>query len=227
MAEEKKKVPEHIEKYYKHTEKARRLIETTEHHHRGAYNSAVDKLLLNEAGEVDYDKLKDTKVQTGFADHMADFYLDKAISYFGLKKEDEKLTKEIKGDVFKKDMMIKAYANTTQDELRNLTRQYQDKFKYDVFDKAKDEWMKEVAQRLMNTASSHITKDHLEDIVNYTGAGDLVDKDRLLREHGLMLLNLHKDYGKIPDNEKVLEEAFSRFPLGYGAIKKKQEKKKK
>lgn len=221
--DEKPKVPKHIETYYKNRDKVNRLIDTTNHHHRSAYDSAVAKHLLNDSGEVDYSKLKDAKVQESFADHMADFYIDKAFTYFGFKKEHEPLTKGIKGDVFKKDMLLKSYAGITSSELKRYVQSAKDKFTFAQFDKLREEMMKEVTERLTSSAIGHLNDSHLEDIVNYTGAGSLINKDYLKLGDALKLLDVHKEFdGKLPDY-KVLESV-----LGENAsyLLKKKEKKK-
>jgi hypothetical protein len=207
MAEEKKETPKHIDTYYKHKTKADQIIETTHHHHRQAYGAAVDKVLVDEkTGLVDYDRLKKSKNQLDFANHMTDFYVDKAISYFGLKKENEPLTAEIKKDIFKKDMLMRSYARVTQGELKRLLSIYKENFKFDKFDAAKEEWLKHLESDMHNLASQHLTDEHIDDIVKYTGADKYLVKANIKAHHLPRLLDAHKQFGQIPNKnlDKIL-----------------------
>ena len=213
MADEKKEIPKHIDTYLKNWEKAKQLINTTDHHHRQAYDSAVDKVIIDEkTGFVDYDLLKKAEKQLAFADHMADFYFDKAVSYFGFKKENEPLTKAIKDDVFKKDMLMRAYANVTQGHLRELVKNAKEKFSFNEFNKYKDKnFMNPLIQQLQETAGSHLTDEHIDDILKYTKSEKYFVKDSIKISQAKKLLNIHKDMGIVP--EKNLDDVLAEYKV--------------
>jgi hypothetical protein len=214
-----KEVPEHIEKFLKNKEKVRKLIETTDYHHRFGYEHAVGKHLMGADGLLDYDRLKDSEVQRQFADTMADFYLDRALNYFGITKEGQPATDEIKRDTFKSDMLLRAYANTTQSQLRSLTSAYKENFKYEVFGQAKADWLEKIAKNLVDASASHFKKEHIDDIIEYTKAQDSVDKDYLQLEQAIKLLSNYHDLGALPNQEKLANI------VGEYAVKKKEKKK--
>jgi len=222
--------PKHITEYHKNIDKAKKLIDTTEHHHRFAYEHAVGNVITDEDGLVNQDWLKKEEFQQEFADHMSDFYLDKALDYFKYKKPGEKLSDEKKLDVFQKDRLVKAYANTSRHELRFLTSQGKENFTYDQFSRLKENrFMQPLRDQLNTAAMGHLTKDHIDDIVKHTGAGDMVEKKLLTVEDAAALLKRHyEDGGVLPKSglDKIVSEyaVKENFRSGYD-IKAKPKKK--
>ncbi|MBW2991475.1 hypothetical protein KY348_07285 [Candidatus Woesearchaeota archaeon] len=197
-SDEKKKAPEHIEKYYKLSKKAKKLVDTTDLHHREAYDLAVNKTLLGKDNLVDYDILKEDKKQDEFAGHMADYYIGKAKDYF---------KSDISGkDEFENEMLMNAYTGTTRSQLKQMVNRLKERFKFDVFNKHKEEeLMGPLKERLEGVARGHLNREHINDIVDYTGAGDIVKKENLDLNHAVGLLNLYDEQGIIP--KKGLEKA--------------------
>lgn len=221
MVEDKKKeIPKHIKTYHENIEKEKKLIATTDHHHRFAYEHMTDKVLKDEkTGLIDPDLLKKSDVQLKAADEMADFYLDKALEHFGYKKPGEKLPDDNKLDVFQKDMLMKAYANTTKGELRNLFGQHQERLgNYGEFIRLKDRFMKPLIERLMSASMSHLKEEHIDDIINYTGVKDMVEREHMKIENAASLLRQHYELGGVLP-KKELDNI-----IGEYAVKEKYRK---
>jgi hypothetical protein len=199
MAEKKKKVPEHIQKFFDHSDKADRITDTTELHHREAYNTAVSKHLLDKDGLVDYNLLKDEKLHDTFAEAMSDFYFDKAASYFGYKGEHEPITKKLRSDIFKKDALMRAYVGVTQTELKQYLKQYKENFTFDTFNKLTGEMREAMDKKLKQTAASHFKREHIEDILKYTESDKLfVDKKAVTLPLAIGLLSEYRKKGSVP-----------------------------
>lgn len=134
------------------------LIETLDVHHHEAYTAAAEKH-LKEGQVYKHDKLKEGKVQQGFAQSMVDFYVTKARERLGIAK-DKKLNDE------EVDMLLMAYANITKGELLDLIREAKNKFTLSAFSTAVRDpdrgFLSQVRRRLEPSASAHI-QDTLED----------------------------------------------------------------
>ncbi len=178
-----------IEKWEKLRDKVDRIVDTTEHHHREAYASAVEEHLMDDEGEIDYKRLNDSETQKKFAEAMSNFYIKKAQKYF---KSDDKL------DDFAKDRLMSAYSGHTKSKLHQLASRYGEDFNFEVFDKSKQEFMDELAKQLRSAASSHIGDEHIEDIVKHTESEDIVNPDYMRREDAINLLEQFRQGGKIP-----------------------------
>lgn len=210
MAEKKKKVPEAIQKYFDHSEKAEKILATVDMHHSEAYTAAANKHLMGEDGLIDYNKLKDEKIGEKFADTMSDFIFDKAATYFGYKKEHEAITKKLKGDVFKKDALMRAYSGSTQSQYRRFIATSKEKYTFQQHtdEKFKGKLMEDVRATVGQAVGSHLNRSHIDDIIKYTDASKFftTPKDVSL-ETALKLLNYHKQSGGLPqkDIDKILQ----------------------
>ena len=171
----------HLKKHKDNIEKAERIINTTNLEHRTAYNLAVDTLLRNKEGHVDYKKLDENKTALAFADKMAEHYLSRARKELGVEK---------KGDLFKDDLLMKAYAGTTKSELRAMAGEAGKNFTYETFDDQRKKFMENIEKTLLQAASSHITNEHIEDIIKYTGLDKIkeLNKDLIKREEAIFML---------------------------------------
>jgi len=200
MADKKDELPEHIAKFQKLSKAAKKMLSTMERNHRGAYDAAVDKHLMKD-GQVDTDLLDDDSVQEKFANEMADHYIAKAKQVFKVKEgEKEKL-----GDM-EKELLMNAYAGTTKAQLLQHIRQYGKRFTFDHFYGELRPGMTEQIQNNLTAASaSHLKKEHIGDIVKYTGVSKFVDKDRMRIDDAVGLLRVYEEQGVIA--EKALKKA--------------------
>ena len=197
-AKEKEAVPEHIKTYHENIEKERKLIDTTDHHHRMAYEHAVEKSLKSKDNLIDMRLLKQDEHQLKFADNMADFYLDKALDYFNYKKPGETLKADAKIDIFQKDMLMNAYAGVTQSKLRQIVNAEADQFTFDQFNrKYKARFMQDITEQLQAVSMQHLKPEHIDDVVKFTGAKDMVDPKLLKMEDAANLLRNHYEAGGV------------------------------
>jgi hypothetical protein len=189
MAEKERDPFPHLTKYKKLKKKADRIIETTDLHHREAYNSAVQKILMNEEGLVDYDKLDDNKTQLKFADAMSDYYLDKAKKY---------LKSKVSGkDEFENEMLRSAYAGVTKSVIKEMVGQHGNKFKWDTFNRHKKRFMERVGDTMHGAVRSHLKEEHIDDIIKYTKTEDVIDKNKIRLPEAIQLLDIYHEQGAI------------------------------
>jgi hypothetical protein len=229
--DKKDEVPKHIKTYHENLEKERKLIDTTDHHHRFAYEHATDKILKGKDGLIDIKLLNKDEHQKKFADEMADFYIDKALDYFNYKKPGEKLKDSVKLDIFQKDMLMKSYANVTRGQLTKIVAEEGERFTYDRFDsRYKEHFMRDIREQLSAVSMQHLKQEHLDDIVKYTGAKDMVDVKAMKVEDGARLLKHHHLAGGVLP-KKDLDNIISwyavkdKFRKNYVPPKKDEQKK--
>src|SRR3989344_8825952 len=117
--------PEHIKKLERMRKKADMLMETTKLHGREVYDSAAKKHLMNAEGYLDYERLEEDAVQENMGDDIAKGYMERAKKAF-------KSTASGK-DEFENDLMLRAYADTSTHEIKELIRNTGKSFTYDVF----------------------------------------------------------------------------------------------
>lgn len=194
---EKEKVPEPIAKFKRISDKAKKVVDTMELHHSDAYNQAAMKNIMGKDGLVDYNLLKEDKAQIGMTNDMTKYYVDKAKKFFksGIGGKDE----------IENAMLMNAYAQTTQGELRQLFNKYKDDLNLNTFNAHKSELVKPIRQKLATVAATHLEKGHIDSIVKYTKADGLVNKDALGVPQAAALLTLYNRDGGI--TEKGLREA--------------------
>ena len=71
-----------------------KIVATTEITHSEAYNKAARKLLTDQKGEIDYDRLDDPDNQVKFVREMTRHYLEAAKDYFNVDFDLEDLERE-------------------------------------------------------------------------------------------------------------------------------------
>ena len=186
MAEKQEQEPEAVTKYYKLKKKVTGFMRTVDRHHRQAYDHAVDEVL----GDItNLDDLDDSKKQLAFADEMSNFYVEKAKKYFKTDKDLDELEKEL---------LVKAYANSSKQTLRELVKQNGGDFEFDKFYvNAKQVFIEPIRKQLTLAAGYHIKEEHLDDIIKYTNAGELLKRDYLDVDVATDMLDHFKKYKKI------------------------------
>ncbi|MBU1199511.1 MAG: hypothetical protein KKF46_06750 [Nanoarchaeota archaeon] len=228
--------PKHITEYHKNMEKEKKLIDTADHHHRAAYETSIADVLTDKDGLINYDWLKKEERQLALKNSMSDFYLDRSLEHFGFKKPGEKLSDDKKLDVFKKERLMKAYANTTSQQIGDLIHHYQENFTYTNFFRHKDEMMDDLKKQLSAASMAHFTKDNIDDIIKHTGVGDMVEKKLLTVRDAVKLLRTHyENKGALPKtgldkiiSEYAVKEPFrSDYDVKPDPVKKKDDKDKK
>ncbi len=173
---------------------AKIFTDTHEFHVMDGYHEALKKHLMPN-GELDYDLLDDSKIQTQFIKTMTDFY----------KKKAEEKAGTIAKDDFHADILMKAYMGVTKTHLQGVISQYGSKLDYDLFGRVKNEFNKEVKDQLYSTATGHITEDDLSAITKKLGLeGRLISP--LTLDEAKTILNTWKD-----NDETITETALRQF----------------
>jgi len=211
---------EGVKLYGKNVKHVQKMLDTTELHHRQAYNKAVMEVLMDEDGKVDYKRLKDNpENQEKFADAMADFYVEKVEDALGIKIK----KKDKKEEDFAKDMLMKTYHGITRAELKKHTGTYEDKFTFDNFSNIKDQYMKDIQENLAASAGQHLTKKDISNIIKYTKAEHLLDEKYIEDVQKIApLVQIFEDSGQIREGD--LDELVRRGAIPKTALKKKKKK---
>lgn len=192
MAEKKEELPEHISKYSKLRKKAKKMIETMDRHHRGAYDAAVDAV-LTEDGQVDMELLEDRKIQDRFSEKMSDYYISKAKQLFKVKGD-------AKFDDLEKELLMNAYTGTTKDQLQKYVRRHGKVFTFDHFhEKLRPKLMEKMHENLNEATFSHFKDEHISDILRYTGSSGFIDKEKIRLPEATGILEQYEEMGVVPE----------------------------
>jgi len=184
---EEKEVPEHIKEFYDRDKKVGIILNTTKAEHSAAYLSASD-ILKDEKGDIINDKLKDKETRKKFLDKLIDHYLTSIAEKEGI---------DIPKDEFGQDIILSQYLKITRGEFKRFIDTNKENYTQDLHEKLRDEVIKKQTQELMLLRHGHLEKDNLDDILNYTGVADYIDKERIQIDHAVSLLDYFKDEGQI------------------------------
>ncbi len=181
-----------VHDYREKRKAAKRLADTIELHHADAYNSAALEFLKNDEGEIDYDKLKDEGLGEKMADKMADFYLAKGKEYLGVG--------DIKLSDTKKNMIMRAYAGVTRDELRSTAADLGEDFTLERYKNLAKGIRDNVEKELTKSAAAGLKRHDLEAIVDEMGLKGKLDHSKMDVPEATALLDLyHGNDGHVPD----------------------------
>ncbi len=191
--EEEDKTP-YITKHKKLYTHATQLHDTAVHTHQAAYQSAVNKHLVGDDGEVNFEKLDNLKIQREFIDTMADTYISKAQQHF-------KISKDKKLDDLEKDMLMKAYAGVTRGTIKQYVNAHGKNFKHQQFNQFTQQYTRDLQQQLYASASAHIEEEHIPDIVKHVGLEAKLDGGKITVQEAAHLLETYQREGGITDND--------------------------
>ena len=216
MAEEHYK---RIKEFHKGDKKVGKIVNTANHHHRQAYDKAVEEHLMDDNGHVDYEKLKEnTDLQLKFADTMADFYLEKAEKALGAKRKKGKDKTET--DLLN-DRLLSAYSGITRAELKKHIGNYEHRFTFDIFNKHREQYMRQVENSLRGSAAQHLLKEDIGHIIKYIKAENMLDEKYVFDpKHIAPLISVFEEQGAVRRSD--LEELAIQGDLEKKAIKKKK-----
>lgn len=179
-------VPDHIKKFNKMHRKANAFANAIDRHGRQAYDYAAGEHLRTEEGGIDTDKLQNADMQAKFAKSMADFYVKKAKQQFKSEIPDD--------DEFKKSLLLKAYGQATEDELKVHLSKYGKQFSFKNYQGEIAKVQGQIRHELGQIAGRHFKDEHIDDILKYTKSSDYVDRAKLSKvEQAKDLLYMHKE----------------------------------
>lgn len=191
MAEKEKKEPyPHIKEHEVLYKKVLKLIQTTDLHHRQAYNKAIEDVITDEKGLIDYELLDKEENQIKLADCMADFYLSKAKQAFKSNIESN--------DEIETDRLMKAYAGVTKTELKRIIMDSGKNFTEQYFGQIKRQFMNNIERDLSRMPAEKINRpEYIQDIIKYTNLEDKVDSTKLNIEQATGILESYHQYGEV------------------------------
>src|SRR3989344_3768043 len=168
------------------------------------YKTAVKTHLLDENGQVDYDRLDYEDVQEKFAKDMLDSHV----------KELEKKHGKFKDD-FHQAVMLKAYKGFTAEELREKVKNYGSKLTHDVYHgEVVPEFTRSVQQHLYTNSTDHLSDKDVGDITKALNLEDKLSQPLTKEEARQLLLRWRV-------NDKYLPEKFLREQIGQKFKRKK------
>ncbi|MFH1276484.1 MAG: hypothetical protein ABIH82_05215 [Candidatus Woesearchaeota archaeon] len=195
-----------IEKYKQMSEHARKLSDRVNVTHTKAYLSAVDKHLLDNDGNYDFDKLDKDLIQREFKKTMKDFYVSEAKKYFNVQD---------KGDLddFQKDMLMTAYVGAADEYLNPMIEKYGRKLTPHQFEEIKQDVQRGFEQRLYSVSSSHLKHEHREEMIKHMGLVDKIKPDLINLDELKTLLRIHAKEGDITDS--VLRQIVGAYKMKH------------
>ncbi len=195
MPDKEEEVPEHITKYHKLSKKKDHILFSRQKAHSEAYNAGIDAI-IEEGKELNPDDLEKADNQKKVVDAMVKHYIKKAKEYLHVKedhkfenKEDEKLYN---------DQLLSTYSGLTEDMLRRTLKRTVERnggksFTHDNYIELTKKHTEDLGNNLTESAAGHLEDEHIESIVKYTKAEDLVDVGKMKVGHAVYLLDLFKE----------------------------------
>ena len=173
-----------IERYQQLSKKAKNILATTAIAHSHAYTSSTD-VLKDEEGNVDYELLENPEMQKKFVDKMSSYYLDRANAYFGTKLKPE--------DQFQVDQLMQAYSGITKSALFQTVQRAGKNYTLQTHERQRDSLIKRIGEQLTQSASGHLTREHVPSLVEHMKAKDLVNPEHMELEDALSLYHLYDE----------------------------------
>ncbi len=194
----KPKLPKHLEEHQKLHRAAEKAADTTDRHHRIAFNE-FESAIVDKNGEVDYTLLDKEEFQQKGLGKLVDSYVGAAQDYFNTDKDAKKL------DPIKKDRLMKAYAGFTKKQFGDYIQQLGSDFKFETFNEQfRERHMAQLRQELRQTAAQGIKQGHMKDVIKHVGLEDVLDPGRLDVQYAGALLDYHERQGK--PNKRALRQ---------------------
>ena len=164
-----KKKPKIVEELYDRHDEVKTILDTHKFEYDQLRVVAIEKVLRNkETGKLDYKKLDTEEGAKEFAKVMAEEGLERAVKALDANKPKE-------GDKTKKDQILFEYFGATSGDFLRRIREVGSDYNDETHNALKDKHMKAVSARLYKIAGSVTQKEHLKDIVDYMGAGEMLD----------------------------------------------------
>jgi len=192
VEEKKLTTKEVLDLFFDKKNAIKKITDTMYLHHNDAYITAAKEHLTDKEGRIDYSLLEKDNIQQKFVDKMTDMYVSRAKEYFHVDKD-------VKLDEFQQALLLSAYSGITRDELLDLVKNKGEGFDLEAFKGVADKLVKNVHQKLTPTASSHIKKEHISDLVKEIGLEGKLDPEKMKVEHLIQVLhNYDPKYKTIP-----------------------------
>jgi len=192
MAKKKKSISDIINDIKKQRDRRDRIVNTIELSHSKAYDEAVEALLKDAKGEIDYDRLDNPEVQHDFVEKMSEHYVTAAKNY--LKSDIDTGDKD---EALKIDMLMKTYAGVNKGLLRELITKHKSRYTKEEHSKAAGEIKKRMSEELTHTIYSPIKGEHAEDVVKHTGSPEFLDHKRMERDDVITTLETYFTHGTL------------------------------
>lgn len=197
MAEEEKKGPKHIEKFYDLHEKVDLMMQETDLSHMDAYLQAHKWL---EGKKKTHKDLDDEKLAEEFVNKMADIYVSKIKKRLGI-KEDEKM-KDLD-----EELLMSTYAGISKSQLMDVVKRTGKAYTARAHTAGAAKWVKDLENKLRGVASASIEDKHGKDVLDYMKSlghtVEFLDPDKLRRDDlADMLSDYRKGEGRIPTREE-------------------------
>ena len=206
-------MPDVVKQYYDKLD-AVRLIKTTADR---AYETAHTKGL--EAINNDVEKLDDEAGQTKYINATVDHLLEAALKERGdtLEAYKERIKGKSKAEQgILEDHVLQEYAGITRDLMKQSVKEVGRHYHAQHQDNKKV-FIKHLSERLNRLPGSHIEDSHVADIVNYIGAGDVIDTNKIRGFETLQHLERYdKGRGHKPVYDEIKSHTYAKKPGDHG-----------
>lgn len=206
-------MPEVVKQFYEKLD-AVRLIKTTADR---AYETAHTKGL--EAIENDVEKLDDEAGQNKYIGATVDHLLEAALKERGdtLDAFKERIKEKSKAQQeILEDHVLQEYAGITRAFLKREVKE-NGRHYHNQHQDNKRQFMKHLSERLDRLPGSHIEDSHASDIVNYIGAGDVIDSNKIRGAETIQhLARYDKGRGQKPVYDEIKSHTYAKKPGEHG-----------
>ena len=188
--------PDPIKKFVELDEKVDKILTTIGVEHSEAYTRAARKVLQDDDGRIDMDRLKDEGKQEAFVDEMVDHYLTSAKKILGVKEGGPS-----KDDPLGVDMLLHAAHGYTKSDLMQQVRMRQHNYSLGQHEGIRNELLQDVEKRLRSSAASHLKDSHREGLVQYAKATDFIDHTKMRLPEAVHIARQYRVKGAIAPKE--------------------------
>jgi len=200
-----KKLYEDIKKYEGNLKVAKNMITHIDTMHLKHYVDTVQETLgvekegVEDISQKDLEKLKEEEHNKKFREAYMDKVIDSSLQVYAKTKDEEKL-KRLKeelnlSDEFNEALLTRSVFDNTRSDFYQTVAREKDNFTSDTFvQKYKKAFMERVRQDLIGAAGQHLTKEHINPILEYAVEKDYIDKikDYINLESAKAILNSFK-----------------------------------
>ena len=192
MTEEKEDY-KHLKKAETQAKAAEDMINMTDRTHREAFNVYEGFFKSDDGRGIDYEKAKDNKLRNEAVSAAAKVYVKKA----------KEVLKANPSDDLEEELLMNAYAGTTENQLKQLASQYKDKFTFRLFNESfRPQFMENIEKTLRGAAHKHLGDEHIDDIIRYTGIDKYgVDSTKVRLPEALNYLDIHRREGAVGEKQ--------------------------
>ncbi|MBI4439471.1 hypothetical protein HY638_00705 [Candidatus Woesearchaeota archaeon] len=185
-----------IKEIEKRRKQRKKLVNAAGWAHDKAYHEVAKELLENKEGELEYEKLNESKFQEKFAKKLIDKYIANAKKRFKADPKDE----------LEKEMLTKMYSGVNEGIIKERLAAHGEKYTTEQHSKYKEDFLENLTKELTTSVYTPLQHEHIPGVVKHIGVGEAVNAEKMRKEDIIPLLENFYDIGKL--SEKVIPKHF-------------------